>query len=705
MMPVSGSHKSYRSFSLRLLAAAVALIAALAAVRACLPKPELDISFSRRIFDRHGELMRLSLTPDAKYRLPVRLDGLPPGLIDAVIRHEDRGFFGHGGVAPLAVARAFLGRLLGRSRSGASTITMQLARLRFGIRSARLQGKLEQAARAIQLEAHYSKQALLEAYFNRVPMGGNIEGIGAASWIYFGKLPADLTQAECDALSLIPQCPARRAPRGESESPSLLAARTNLSARRGGSGDCPAPLRFQRNLPFAAPHLACRIEHTIPPADVATTIDLNLQQGLESELSRYISSVSNKGVLNAAVLLADFHTGEILASVGSAGFSNVSISGKIDGTRARRSPGSTVKPFVYALAMQEGLIHPGSVVADVPSTFGSYRPGNFDRAFLGQMTVREALIHSRNIPAIILAATLRPATATRLLEWAGAKQPVGAGLAIGGFDMTMERLATLWCALANGGNAVLLHTISASPPGVPLVAPRWFTPESSSILLAMLASPENSHPFLRPGEAPIAWKTGTSQGFRDAWCCAAFDRYVLCVWLGAFGGKSNPALVGREMAAPLLFRMVARVRESRPADPNWLPAPEKTQLVRVKICMETGCLAGPGCPHPSEEWFWPGISPITVCHHNEKPAPSLEIESPSPSISYVAERRTSADRAIPLRAKGAANNVFWFAGEQFLGSADAAEPVWWSPSPGNYRITVIDSRGRSAIRPVCVVGM
>ena len=642
--------------------------------------------------------MRLTLSPDGKYRLPVRLAELPPALLDAVIQHEDRGFFHHGGVAPLAVARAFFGRILGRSRSGASTITMQVARLRFGIHSARLRGKLEQAARAIQLEAHYSKAELLESYFNRVPMGGNIEGVGAASWIYFGKRPADLTQAECDALSLIPQCPARRSPHGEAESPALHAARARL-ARRGNSPDPPAPLRFQRNLPFAAPHLALRIERTRPPADVTTTIDLRLQRDLESEAARHLATAASKGVRNASALLVDFHTGEILASIGSADFSNSAISGQVDGTRMRRSPGSTVKPFVYALAMQEGLIHPGSILADVPSTLGSYRPGNFDRTFLGQLPVREALLRSRNIPAIVLAARLRPATTARFLEWAGARQPTGAGLAIGGFDMTMERLATLWCALANNGESHPLRSRFFPPTS----AVRWFTPETSSILLEMLASPENAHPARRRDDAPIAWKTGTSQGFRDAWCCAAFDRYVLCVWLGAFDGKPNASLIGRDMAAPLLFRMIARIRDSRPADPHWLPSPGKTQLVRAKICPETGFLAEAECPHPREEWFWPGVSPIAVCRHREKSNVPLEIESPSPAISYIAERR--ADRAIPLRARGTTNTVYWFSGEQFLGSADATEPVWWAPSPGDYRITVIDARGRCAIRPVRVAGM
>ena len=221
----------------------------------------------------------------------------------------------------------------------------------------------------------------------------------------------------------------------------------------------------------------------------------------------------------------------------------------------------------------------------------------------------------------------------------------------------------------------------------------------------MLASTENSHPGRNPADAPVAWKTGTSQGFRDAWCCAVFDRYVLCVWLGSFDGKPNPSLIGREMAAPLLFRMASRVRESFPADKNWLPAPGKTRLVRVQICTDSGCLAGSGCTHTRVEWFWPGVSPIAVCRHREKSDVPIEIDSPSPLVSYVAEHRTKADRAIALRAKGTSDTVYWFSGDQFLGSADATEPVWWTPSPGEHRITVIDTRGRCAIRPVRVAGM
>jgi len=675
-------------------------------VRPLIPRPELDtnLPFSHRITDRHGSLLRFSLASDGKYRLPVRLEDLPPGLLDAVLRHEDRGFFSHPGVAPLAVVRAGFGRLLGRSRSGASTITMQLARLRFGIESSRLPGKIEQAARAIQLEIHHPKSGLLESYLNRVPMGGNIEGIGAAAWIYFGKRPADLTQAECDALALIPQCPARRAPRGHSESPALFAARSRFAAGRSGEpSDPPAPLHFQRNLPFAAPHLTGRIERTAPAADVATTIDLGLQRTLESELARYLAQVSAKGVRNAAALLADYRTGEILASIGSSDFSDTSIHGQIDGTRMLRSPGSTVKPFVYALALQEGLIHPGSLLADVPSTLGSYRPGNFDRSFLGHLPVREALVRSRNIPAIVLAAKIRPATTTVFLEWAGATgQPTGAGFAIGGLDISMTRLATLYGALANNGEARPLRFLRDEPPAP---TTRWFTPESSAILLEMLASPENSHPARHRNDVPIAWKTGTSQGFRDAWTCAVFDRFVLCVWLGSFDGKPNPSLVGRDMAAPLLFRLAARIREIHPANPIWLPDPGKTQLVRARICPESGHLAEPGCSHAQESWFWPGISPITICHHSVPPSSPLEIESPGPSVTYIAEHHTRADRGIPLRAKGSSSTIFWFSGDQFLGSADATEPVWWSPPPGHHLLTAIDSQGRTTSRPVDVAGM
>lgn len=670
------------------------------------PCPSLngDLTYSGTILDRNGKLLRISLTPDGKYRIRIHSEDLPQGLVDSILLHEDQSFRKHRGVDFLAVCRATLERGLGRSESGASTISMQLARMRFGIQSHTWSGKLEQAFRALQLERHYSKDELIESYLNRASYGGNIEGIAAASLIYFGKAPKQLTQPEWDALALIPQRPASR---GKStagtETPDLFHARKRLTARRLRADAEIVPLYFQRSLPFEAPHLAVRLQRNEFAENLRTTLDLRLQKALEAEIEKGLRSASRLGVRNAAALLVDYQTGETLSYVGSANFASNQIQGQVDGVTMRRSPGSTVKPFIYATALQEGLIHPGSLIADSPISLGSYQPENFDRRFEGKMKVSSALVQSRNIPAVLLAARLRPSTRTRILSWLGnsVTSDIGAGMAVGGFETSMEKLVSLWCALANHGESVPLHYIAG---GEATNSSRLFSKEASFLVLNMLASKENYHPLL-PAGSPIAWKTGTSQGFRDAWCCAVFDRYVLCVWLGAFDGKPNPALIGRELAAPLLFRMISRTRELSPAASDWLRVPEEANLERVQICEESGLLCGPECSAKRTEWFWPGVSPVVRCKHSAfaSAGAPLQIESPASAVRYVAERKSN--RGIPLRTSATNCEVYWFDGARFLGSSRNNEPVWWQPGPGNYRLLAVDETGQSVCREVRVIGL
>jgi len=222
------------------------------------------------------------------------------------------------------------------------------------------------------------------------------------------------------------------------------------------------------------------------------------------------------------------------------------------------------------------------------------------------------------------------------------------------------------------------------------------------LIREMLASPENRHPLFRTGNAPAAWKTGTSQGFRDAWCCAIFDRFVLCVWMGSADRKSNPSLLGREMAAPLLFRLVHRVRELEPGDPTWLKMPESANLVRTKICQGTGLLAGEACREVTEQWFWPGVSPIGKCCHAQKPPGSLRMESPGAQMVYVAERN-GEKRAISLRTNGGEGRVYWFINDRMVGSSDGNQPLWWNPIVGNHRVIAMDERGQSASRDLRVI--
>ncbi|MDB6147313.1 MAG: mrcA 2, partial [Spartobacteria bacterium] len=397
-----------------------------------LPKPPLldGIPFSQAVWDRNGKLLRLTLATDQKFRIRTSLDHISPELIDATLRYEDRYYAQHPGVNPVALLRSGY-RLLARARirTGASTVTMQLARLRFHLQTRSIPGKFRQIINALELERHYSKREILEAYLNLAPYGRNIEGVGAASQIYFDKSPANLTAPQAVALSVIPQSPARRALFSDRDNPSVNAAQNNWYDRVGLNPNAELSgrqfkARAQNEHKFSAPHfvqqsLANEKDHVRNPA----TLDLEKQELVERRIRDYIAVNRSRGIQNAASFLIDSRTMEVLAQVGSADFNNGGISGQVDGTRSLRSPGSTLKPFVYALALDQGLIHPLSILSDAPRSFGEYNPENFDHDFLGPIRACDALARSRNIPAVTLASHLSHPTLYEFLRNAGVALP------------------------------------------------------------------------------------------------------------------------------------------------------------------------------------------------------------------------------------------------------------------------------------------
>ncbi len=600
----------------------------------CLPKPPLldGVSYSRRVFDRDGGLLCLTLSEDEKYRVFTPLDHISPDLIRATLTQEDRYFQKHAGVNPGSVARAAWHFCLGhRGRGGASTITMQLARLRFHVHSRTMRGKCAQMWRALELERHYSKAQLLEAYLNLVPYGRNIEGIGAASEIYFGKEPAKLTVHEAVALSVIPQSPSRRALRTEAQNTALEPARNRLYEHMAGDlhpfGKAfTAQAHAHRQM--LAPHFSSEILRAQSAQEIHTTIDPAWQRLVERRVADYIEVNRPRGIRNAAAMLVDFRTMEVLAQIGSADFSNEAICGQIDGTRSPRSPGSTLKPFVYALAMDQGLIHPLTMLTDAPRSFGAFNPENFDREFTGPIKACDALARSRNIPAVALAAGLSEPTLFGFLErakvrFAHDENFYGLALPLGGAEVTMEDLVRLYSTLANGGRMrnlrrSLQENGDARTAAQPNDGVRLLSPESAFLTLEMLGKSPRPGASETRGEDAVFWKTGTSHGFHDAWSIAVFDRFVFAVWIGNADGKSNPAFVGRTAAAPLLFQIIDTMRSggdaaSPPHDP-----PAGANLRRVEFCAISGQLPTAVCAHRVTGWFIPGISPIGECEvHGE----------------------------------------------------------------------------------------
>lgn len=627
------------------------------------PHPSLADSFptSRAVFDSGGRLMRLTLAADEKYRLWTPLPSISPELVDAVLLHEDQYFFRHPGVNPVAIVRAGLRTYSGGARQGGSTVTMQLVRLMYRQNTRSPAAKLLQVARAIGLELRYSKAEILEAYLNLAPYGLNIEGVGAASLIYFSRTPKRLALPEAMTLAVLPQSPSRRALAADR---SLKDARNRLYARwiqahpvdaaQRGLIDMPVVLKSPSELPFRAPHVS-----TMLLADarglgagggnvIHSTIDAKLQRLLERQITNAMPRERRVGINNASAMLVDTRDMSVRAVAGSADFFDESIDGQVDGTQARRSPGSTLKPFIYALGLDQGLLHPMTILKDAPTAFGPFSPENFDGRFAGPISAHDALIRSRNVPAVAISAKLSAPTLYQFLKSTGvgrmqSERHYGLGLALGGGEVTMEELVRLYATLANRGvmkplrytreeqdaaTRILMKPLryareeqdaaTRTAPertrraGTSASGIRLLSEEASFIVLDILRdNPRPEQASAATSRIPIAWKTGTSWGFRDAWTVGVFGPYVLAVWVGNFDGQGNPAFVGVQAAAPLFFQIADAVAASQPGliEPQYRQPPN---LKRIEVCAASGDLPNAACPLRVETWFIPGKSPIRL---------------------------------------------------------------------------------------------
>ena len=728
-----------------------------------LPKPPLldGVSFSQCVRDRNGDLLRITLTPDQKFRIWTPLSQISPDLVDATLQYEDKYFARHPGVNPIALVRSGFGMVRGGARTGASTITMQVARLRFHLQTRTPLGKLHQIARALELERHYSKSQILEAYLNLAPYGRNIEGIGAATQIYFGKTAMELSRPEAIALSVIPQSPTRRALHSDRDNRSLNVAQDNWYDRTNQEENSPARefrARAEAERTFLAPHF---VQQVLPATNgrdaVATTLDLEKQRMIERRIADYIRANQNRGFRNAAAMLVDVRNMDVLAQVGSAGFFNPEIQGQVDGTRSPRSPGSTLKPFVYALALDQGLIHPLSILADAPRSFGDYNPENFDRDFLGPIRASDALARSRNLPAVELASQLANPTLYEFLRGAGVPLPrseplYGLALPLGGAELKMEDLVRLYAALAHNGELRPLRRKATD--AIPKRGRQVLTPEAAFLTLEMLNVPRPEIGYVDSNNvSPVFWKTGTSHGFHDAWSIAVFNHYAVAVWIGNFDGKPNPGFIGRAAAAPLLFQIIDALRASWPEPIEPHRPPPNANLKRVEFCAVSGDLPGKHCSQRIEGWFIPGISPIKTCDVHQEllvdaatglrvsvddrtrilrhevyefwPSDLLKLferaglprRSPPPFlpgtesdltarsgnppkiISPAEGNATVLDTSgeIPLRAKTDADvrEIYWFADKSFIGKSRASDIMSWKSPRGSYQLIALDDHGRS----------
>jgi penicillin-binding protein 1C len=531
------------------------------------PPLENAEALSTVVLDRNGELLRAYTTPDGRWRLPVSHADVDPLYLKILFAFEDRRFHTHRGIDLRGILRvgtevARRGRLI----SGGSTLTMQTARLLDDAHDKTASVKLRQMIRALQLERRLTKDQILDLYLRLAPMGGNIEGVRAASFLYLGKEPRRLSIAEAALLVALPQSPNARRP--DRHAIAAKRARDRIIRRAIQLGVVPhaegeAAMREpvpteRRNMPQFAAHLSDGERERNPTRPIhRTTLDLRIQAALEALARDHVKGLAPG--LSAAIVAVDHTTGAVVASVGSPGHLDDARQGAVDMTRAIRSPGSTLKPLIYGLAFDAGIAHPETLIEDRPTRFGAYVPKNFDHEFLGTVTLREALAKSLNIPAVKLLDALGPARLTAALTRIdiAPQLPKDAepslAIALGGVGLKLTDLAALYAAIARGGEALpVSHLADANRSK----RARLMSETAAWYLAEVL---KNAPPPAGAKAGQIAYKTGTSYGYRDAWSAGFDGRHTIAVWVGRPDGQAVPGLNGRQAAAPLLFDAFARI--------------------------------------------------------------------------------------------------------------------------------------------------
>jgi len=613
---------------LRHAALAVLAVAAVALVLDRLfplPLPD-EGAGSTVVLARDGRPLRAFPDRDGIWRYPVAIEDVSPLYIEALLTYEDRWFWRHPGVNPLALGRAFAQWIAHRRAvSGGSTLTMQVARILDGTPHD-LPGKLRQMLRALQLEAHLSKREILALYLERAPFGGTIEGVEAASWAYLGKPAARLSRAEAALLAVLPQMPSRLRP--DRNPDAARVARDKVLARMAQLGawtqadvhDAMIESVAARALqpPLSAALLAERL-HAAHPRQrrIVTTIDAGLQHALEARVGDYLARLPER--TSAALLVVDNASLEARAYVGSAAFGDERRLGHVDMVRAWRSPGSTLKPFLYGLALDDGLIHSESLLVDAPQSFGSYRPGNFDLAYNGPVGAAQALRLSLNVPAVDLLDRVGPARFVARLANAGLalRLPRNAepnlSIILGGAGARMEDLVGAYAALNRRGIAGRVRYRADDP-----VVERHLLSEGAAWIVRDILEanprPGYSPGTFDPGTRPrVAWKTGTSYGFRDAWAIGSTRDYTVAVWIGRPDGTPLPGQYGAVTALPLMFQVVDSLpRKALGAT----PAPPPASVGEAAICWPLGLAYDPDhadlCHQKRTAWVLDGVVPPTL---------------------------------------------------------------------------------------------
>lgn len=710
-----------------------------------------DYSKSKAIFDDENTLINITLSQDQKYRLPIFLDQVSQDFIKATLIFEDKYFYYHLGVNPYSLVRALIATSINSEKPiGASTITMQFVRLHHHLNTRTILGKLKQIIYSVCYELFYSKRSILEAYLTIAPYGANIEGIEAASLIYFNKRAKDLTLDESVTLAVIPQDPSLRLRnKGKIK---LDTARTELLRRLKTALVPKDVVRYPKDIPNYAKHFTERIiERDLNNSYLYSNLNLSLQTRLESLISNSIRQYADLGIKNASAMIVKGEKLEVKAYVGSGSYGNKQIEGFVNGLNAERSPGSLLKPFVYGLALDQGLIISETLLIDVPLRMSTYHPENFERNFLGPLSATDALVKSRNVPAIELLNRLKPIDSLyNLIKEAGVKRLktadyYGLALILGGMGITAEEVSMLYGSLLNSGYASDLSFLKNEI----VSKKRILTSEATFLLNDMLS--KNPPALSQFRNRKIPWKTGTSFGSRDAWSSGIFGSYVIVVWVGNFNNEPNPNFVGRDIAGPIFFSVVDMLDDHMNST---LSADHNLNIKKVEVCALSGAMPNENCPHKKQSWFIPGVSPIKKCFIHKKvfldektglracdgnttqtskvyeiwdsqtlklysdsglsrntpPAylpecrmkteinsQSIKILSPESKIEYYIEKHRPLEIEFMSSPQSDAKTITWFVDDVVVSQVPPQKSFYWKAKSGTFIVRAVDDLGRIGV--------
>jgi penicillin-binding protein 1C len=724
------------------------------------PVPKVN-SYSKEIIAKDGTLLSAYLSDDDKWRLETTLDEISPNLIKSIIEKEDKWFAYHTGINPVSMIRALYNNIItGERTSGASTITMQVARM-LEPKDRNYFNKILEVVRAVQIELHYSKKEILELYLNLLPYGGNIEGVKAASYIYFNHPPNQLSLSQVILLSVIPNDPNslrldRSVDFSVKERDNLIRKfiKDEIFTKSELKDALDEPVMLNRfPMPSLAPHFSYYIKNKYDGNRIVTTLDLKIQHTSENLLWNYVNRVISKGVSNGAVIILDNKTSSVIGYCGSSNFYDENSSGQVNGITAVRSPGSTLKPALYAYAFDRGILTPKMKLYDIPTNYDGYEPENYDLNYYGEITAGFALANSLNIPAVSLLKEVKIENFIQLLSQSGfddiarRKNDFGLSIILGGCGVTLEEIAGLYSAFANEG---VLRTIRYKPDEK--VNESEVFSHSSTYLIADLLSGNSTDDFYKylqgEGHPKFAWKTGTSYGKRDAWAVGFNKAFTIGVWLGNFNGQGSPHLSGAEMAVPLLYELFGAIDFS--PEENWFEQPES--ILERKVCSESGLLPSPFCSDLTTDYYIEDVSHNKVCNihkeiytnsdftiqycteclpsngykkkvytiHNpqlniwylqhdiqfKKPPPhnrecqamyteqGPHIISPSVSYQYLVEENSQQEILLSAVSDGTVKTHYWFLNDNYFTKCEPGERIFFQPKQGELKITCMDDKGR-----------